>query len=598
MATKVASLFGELSLKDTMTGSLKKASGKLDEIGGNMKKIGGQVTRFGATWTAAFAPVTIGMGLAIRESKNFTSSMLNVHAMLGITGAEADALNAELLAMGASSRQGPQQVADSFYSIVSGVQDASTHMDILTASINLADAGQADLAVTTDGLINVMNAYKFSADQASFASDVFTRTVGMGKGTMDEFVSALAPISGLAKEVGIGFDELGGAMAYLTTQGNTASASSTQLMAIMSAFLKPNAEMTKAIDDMGFSSGAAAIEQEGLIGVLTKLEATTGGVEGTMSAALGTQEALRGSVSLLNDDTSAFIETYTSGIDGVTARTADIQNQNASWDLLGSKMQALMITVGDELVPVLLALMDEVVIPLIDEVIRWTDENPEATQTLILMVGAAALLGPPLMLVGTLITAAGTAAGIAGPLIGALTTPFGAVAAAALAAVAAVQKFNEVLVENRKERREFREEGIASGDFTADEYDAVITNAVQAEIDAANERGGLEGFIVSGMIGTLDHFGYFDDSGENLGESVLDGRAAGGPVGANTPYMVGEEGPELFVPGSSGTIVPNHAMGGGVNIGSVTIHANDDAGGRAAARGFKAELTEIRRRRG
>jgi TP901 family phage tail tape measure protein len=39
-------------------------------------------------------------------------------------------------------------------------------------------------------------------------------------------------------------------------------------------------------------------------------------------------------------------------------------------------------------------------------------------------------------------------------------------------------------------------------------------------------------------------------------------RASGGPVGAGRPYIVGEAGPELFVPGRSGTIVPNHALAG------------------------------------
>ena len=34
-------------------------------------------------------------------------------------------------------------------------------------------------------------------------------------------------------------------------------------------------------------------------------------------------------------------------------------------------------------------------------------------------------------------------------------------------------------------------------------------------------------------------------------------RASGGPVSAGTPYMVGESGPELFVPSSGGAIVPN-----------------------------------------
>lgn len=46
----------------------------------------------------------------------------------------------------------------------------------------------------------------------------------------------------------------------------------------------------------------------------------------------------------------------------------------------------------------------------------------------------------------------------------------------------------------------------------------------------------------------------------------LPGRAAGGPVSGGSPYIVGERGPELFVPSGSGAIVPNHrladAMGG------------------------------------
>ncbi len=37
-------------------------------------------------------------------------------------------------------------------------------------------------------------------------------------------------------------------------------------------------------------------------------------------------------------------------------------------------------------------------------------------------------------------------------------------------------------------------------------------------------------------------------------------RAAGGPVDAGTPYLVGEQGPELFVPSASGAIAPNSAL--------------------------------------
>ena len=54
-------------------------------------------------------------------------------------------------------------------------------------------------------------------------------------------------------------------------------------------------------------------------------------------------------------------------------------------------------------------------------------------------------------------------------------------------------------------------------------------------------------------------------------------RAAGGPVAGNQPYVVGERGPELFVPRGAGTIVPNHAMAsmGTTNVTNNYINAID-----------------------
>lgn len=45
-----------------------------------------------------------------------------------------------------------------------------------------------------------------------------------------------------------------------------------------------------------------------------------------------------------------------------------------------------------------------------------------------------------------------------------------------------------------------------------------------------------------------------------FGGLSLPGKAAGGPVSGGTPYIVGERGPELFVPSGSGAIVPNHRL--------------------------------------
>ena len=55
-------------------------------------------------------------------------------------------------------------------------------------------------------------------------------------------------------------------------------------------------------------------------------------------------------------------------------------------------------------------------------------------------------------------------------------------------------------------------------------------------------------------------------------------RAAGGAVTNNTPYLVGERGPELFMPSGSGTIIPNGQignMGGTTNVTNNYINAID-----------------------
>lgn len=50
----------------------------------------------------------------------------------------------------------------------------------------------------------------------------------------------------------------------------------------------------------------------------------------------------------------------------------------------------------------------------------------------------------------------------------------------------------------------------------------------------------------------------------------MEGKATGGPVSGGTPYMVGERGPEVFVPAVSGTIIPNDRLGGaGVSVTNV-----------------------------
>ena len=103
-----------------------------------------------------------------------------------------------------------------------------------------------------------------------------------------------------------------------------------------------------------------------------------------------------------------------------------------------------------------------------------------------------------------------------------------------------------------------------------------IGGLVMDAIDAIVEFiKGIFDFDFGGMIkGLIDSLPSFikmiipDAAIEAMTEAVTDdGKAMGGPVGAGVPTLVGEHGPEMFVPSASGRILPRmqteNAMGGG-----------------------------------
>ena len=65
-------------------------------------------------------------------------------------------------------------------------------------------------------------------------------------------------------------------------------------------------------------------------------------------------------------------------------------------------------------------------------------------------------------------------------------------------------------------------------------------------------------------FGLFGNFGGTFEKGAGLLGSIF--KAEGGPVKRGGSYIVGERGPEMFSPGTSGTITPNHALGGSTNI--------------------------------
>lgn len=106
-----------------------------------------------------------------------------------------------------------------------------------------------------------------------------------------------------------------------------------------------------------------------------------------------------------------------------------------------------------------------------------------------------------------------------------------------------------------------------------------IALSVLSEIASAAIRTGLDS-IFGGGGGQGGHGGLLSGLGSILG-SVLGapGRATGGPVSPGRAYRVGERGPELFVPTSSGRIETGGGRGA-TNV-NLTIRVSDNGRGSA-----------------
>jgi phage-related minor tail protein len=92
----------------------------------------------------------------------------------------------------------------------------------------------------------------------------------------------------------------------------------------------------------------------------------------------------------------------------------------------------------------------------------------------------------------------------------------------------------------------------------------IATGAIRGGLDAlfGGGRGGLAG-VIGGLLGSP-------------------GRATGGPVSPGRAYIVGERGPEVFVPTSSGRIDTSGPRGGGRDVRiAITINSAGAGGGDA-----------------
>jgi hypothetical protein len=103
---------------------------------------------------------------------------------------------------------------------------------------------------------------------------------------------------------------------------------------------------------------------------------------------------------------------------------------------------------------------------------------------------------------------------------------------------------------------------------TLEDLAAALTKIADAITSVTNAFSSAKGWLdATGDFARLLTLQISPEELKKERERKAKGKATGGPVQRNTPYLVGEQGPELFVPSGSGAIRTNRqSMGGGTTI--------------------------------
>jgi len=348
LAFKDAFSSGFNDAKDSIAGM----KGALDEINQNqsMNRLAADMAMMTSMTEPMRKALSDAMDQPSKIAGSLDSSFRTIQVGLGATNEEMAVTRRELLAIGGRAVAGPEAVASAFANVATGVADASKHMAIMSAAVALAEANQADLTMSTNTLINVMNAWNLSAEDAAIAADVFTQASYMGVGSLDEFAGGISHISALAAGAGIGLDELGASFAYVTTKGLNAGQAQKQFKGIISTLISPSENLAKLYESLGIESGEAMIQQYGLAESLYILKNAIGDDQ-AFASMIGSAEAATVALALTEDAYVDFATSFAEGMGTVTeaARSVQLESIEAKMARLDAASQSLQAQIGQDI---------------------------------------------------------------------------------------------------------------------------------------------------------------------------------------------------------------------------------------------------------
>lgn len=306
---------------------------------------------------AAFTTVAVASGAAFSQAAAYQQQMQNVGTLLdGDVKGKLQGMSQQLKQVAFDTGAATSDLTDGLYQVVSAFGESSESVKQLEIAAKAAKAGNATTTDSVNMLSAVTKGYgDTSAAALQKASDLAFMTVKLGQTSFPELASSMGQVVPLASTLKVSQEELFGAMSTLTgVTGGTAEVT-TQLRATMQEFLSPSSQMEKTLKKMGYASGAAALESEGLGGILNKLKDQVSGDEIAFANLFSSVESKNAVLALTGAQATAFAEKTAAMGDAAGATERAFDTQTASVSAMAAKLKnagsVMLTSLGEKALP-------------------------------------------------------------------------------------------------------------------------------------------------------------------------------------------------------------------------------------------------------
>ena len=302
----------------------------------------------------------VGFGAtAVRAGMDFDSSMSQVAATMGTTVDEIENLRDFAQEMGSTTAFSATQAADALNYMALAGYDAETSMSMLPNVLNLAAAGDIDLARASDMVTDAQSALGLSLEDTSIMVDQMAAAASASNTSVEQLGDAFLTIGATASNLAGGTNELATVLGVLADNGIKGAEGGTHLRNMILSLTNPTDAAADALEAFGIEIYDQEGDMRSMIDIIGDLNGAMDGFsQSQRDALIGTifNRADMASVNaLLNTSAERFDElSVTIGESaGAAQAMADTQLDNLAGDvtLFQSALEGARIAVSDALTP-------------------------------------------------------------------------------------------------------------------------------------------------------------------------------------------------------------------------------------------------------